>query len=458
MGIVLQMAGIFIVLPIILSFYYNELSATIALFLAAITFLVLGFFMNTLAEKVKLNYKQSCTLIVLVFILMSLIGAFPYIYVNISQGDIVQNITDSVFESASGYTTTGFSVIQNVTALPKSIVFYRALTQFIGGIGIVLVLLAFFYPDVELTEFARSMGFGKNHKIKRAFFLVLVIYLVYTLVMSILGIVFGYPDIIQLISFIFSALSTGGFTPINNITTVATNPPLNVILILSMILGAINFFVLAGLFKAKFKEFLKSETTVFLVMAAFSVTIVIVFFQLSFFDALFQIISTMSTAGFSYLSIADFTDGLKLFLIFLMFVGGASLSTAGGIKIYRFLLILKATKKAIIESITQKETKPLTLFGREYSNGDVNQAMIIVFLMIGIIFSSTFIVSYYGFQPINALFDCTSALATTGLSAGVVGPSLALELKWFFVFLMIIGRVEILAFFIVFSRVKEEAS
>ncbi len=180
----------------------------------------------------------------------------------------------------------------------------------------------------------------------------------------------------------------------------------------------------------------------------------LLYLSLPLFDSIFNVVSAMSTTGFGYLSIANFSDGLKLFLVFLMFVGGASFSTAGGIKIYRFLLLFKATNKAITESITGKYT-PITLFGKEYSNLEVIHSMVIVISMVGLIFGSTFVISLYGFEPVDAVFDATSALATTGLSAGVVGPSLALELKWLFVFLMIVGRVEILAFFIMFSRTKE---
>jgi trk system potassium uptake protein TrkH len=457
MGIVLQMAGIFIVLPIILSFVYNEMSATIALFITAIIFLIAGFLLNALCEKTELSYKQSCTLIVLAFTLMSIIGAIPYMYLNVSQGDIFQNITDSVFESTSGFTTTGFSVIPNLTAIPKSILFYRALTQFIGGIGIVLILLAFFYPEVKLLEFARSMGFGKEHKIKRTFVLILLIYLIYTISMIVLGYLFGYRDIVELVSFIFSAISTGGFAPVNDITAIATQSPMNVILILTMILGAVNFFVLAGLFKGKIKEFFKSELSVLLIFIVFSVALVVIFFKLSFFDALFHVVSASSTTGLSYLKLSEFSDGLKLLLVFLMFVGGASFSTAGGIKIYRFLLIFKTMKKAVVESITQKETRPVTLFGKEYSTIELNQSLIVIFLMIGLIFFSTIIISFYGFKPVDSLFETTAAVATTGLSVGVVSPSLVIELKWLFVFLMLLGRVEILAVLIMFSRTKEQS-
>ncbi len=453
-GFVLQMSGIFIILPIILSFIDNDMVAAVALFAAAIIFLSLGFLLNALCERKELTYKQSCALIVLVFVLLSIIGAIPYLYINISQGDFISNITDSFFESASGFTTTGFSVIPDLSNIPRSIIFYRALTQFIGGIGIVLVLLAFFYPEAKLTEFFRSMGFSQKQKIKRTFLIILLIYISYTFIMIFIGLLFGYHDVINLVSFIFSALSTGGFAPINDMSTTVTQFPINYILILGMILGACNFLVLAGLFKGKIKEFFKSEISAFFVLLILSVIFVIFEFKLSVFDAVFNVVSAMSTTGFSYLSIADFSDGLKLFLVFLMFIGGASFSTAGGIKIFRFLLLFKATNKAIHESITGKYT-PLTLFGKEYSNPEVIHSMVIVISMIGLIFGSTFLISLYGFQPVDAVFEATSALATTGLSAGVVGPSLALELKWLFVFLMIIGRVEILAFFIMLSRQRE---
>ena len=456
MGFVLQMTGIFIILPIIISFVFAETSATIALFLAATGFLALGFLLNVLCERRELNFKRSCALIVLVFVLLSIIGSIPYLYINISGGDAFQNLTDSIFESASGFTTTGFSVIppETLPILPKSIIFYRSLTQFVGGLGIVLVLLAFFYPEAKLQEFSRGMGFNKNHKIKKTFFLILIIYLIYTIVMICLGYLFGYKDIVNLISFIFSGLSTGGFAPLNDIKLVATQFPLNFILIASMILGAANFFVLAGLFKRRFKEFFKSEISIFFVVVTISIIVTTIVFRLSVFDSIFHIISAMSTTGFSYLSVEGFDGGLKILLIFLMFVGGSSFSTAGGIKIFRFLLLFKAAKKAIVDSIT-KEDAPIKLFGKEYSNTEIIQAMVVVIAMAGLIFISAFIVSSYGFDPINSVFEATSAIATTGLSAGVVGPSLALELKWLFVFLMILGRIEILAFLIMFSRAKE---
>jgi trk system potassium uptake protein len=459
MGFILQISGIFVLIPILASFFLNETSATIALFITATAFLAFGFITNSLCEKKELTFKQSCTLIIAVFITISIIGSIPYLYLNISGSvNILNRITDSVFESVSGFTTTGFSVIPDLSAIPQSIILYRSLTQFIGGIGVVLILLAFFYPETKLREFAKSMGLDKNnHKIKKTFLFVVSVYSAFTGIMIAVGYGFGYHDLINLASIVFSAVSTGGFSPVNDLTPLIRQAPFNFIIPICMLFGATNLIIFTYLIKRKFKEFIDSETAIFFVFVAASIGLVIFFFNLPTYDAGFQVISTMSTSGFSYISIPNLNDSLKLFLVSLMFIGGASFSTAGGIKIYRLALMVKSVGKTVNFTVTGKDRK-ISLFGKEYSNAEVIQAATLVFLTGILIFVASFIVSYYGFKPINAIFDCTSAIATTGLSAGVVGPSLALELKWLFVFLMLVGRVEIMAFLVLFSRDKNGSS
>jgi trk system potassium uptake protein TrkH len=454
MGFVLQISGIFILIPIVASFILGETTATIALFLTATAFLVLGFFANSLCERKEMTFKQSCALIVLVFVLLSLIGSIPYLYLGIPGGDTFQRITDCIFESVSGFTTTGFSVIPDITVLPQSIILYRSLTQFIGGMGIVVVLLAFFYPAAKLRDFAKSMGLTQdNHKIKRTFVFIIGIYCLFMALMVAIGYGWGYHDLINLSSIVFSAISTGGFSPVNDLTPLITQAPFNVIVPLCMIFGASSFLVWAKLYNRKFKEFLDSETTVFLIMAAIATVIIITVFNYPSYDAGFQVLSAMSTSGFSYVSINNLNDTLKLFLVALMFIGGASFSTAGGIKIYRGLLLIKSVPKTVTFTIVGKENKDkVHLFRKDYTNSEVIQAAIMIFLTAGVIFIASLILSYYGFTPINALFECTSAMATTGLSVGIVGPSLALELKWLFMLLMLLGRVEIIVFLVAISR------
>ena len=451
MGFVLQMTGGLTIVPIVTSFVFKETSAIIALLITATAFFALGFVLNALCERKTLSFRQSCSLIVLVFVFLSIIGAIPYFFVNVFNGSLYNKITDSIFESASGFTTTGFSMITDVAALPKSIMFYRSLTQFIGGIGIVLILLAFFYPEDKLREFSRSMGLGGNHKIKRTFIIILLVYLLYSIIMGGIALFFGYKDIVTLASFIFSALSSGGFSPVNDITTSATAFPLNFILIASMLFGASNFVVIAGLFRLKFKEFIRSEVPVFIIITAISIAVVNLVFNLQFFDSLFHVVSATTTTGFSYLQLGEFSNQLKLFLTVLMFTGGASFSTAGGIKIYRLVLLFKSIKKAVIDSITEKGSV-VRLFGREYSNKEIIHSLILIILMAAVILGSAAAVSSYGFSFVDSLFETTSAVATTGLSIGIISPSLAAGLKWLFISLMILGRIEIMAFLVMIAR------
>jgi trk system potassium uptake protein TrkH len=458
MGFVLQLSGIFLLLPIIASFILIETDATVALFISATSFLALGFVTNALCERREMTYKQSCTLIVSVFIILSLIGSIPYIYLSLpaATGNVFQVITDGIFESVSGFTTTGFSVIPDLSALPQSIILYRSLTQFIGGIGVVVVLLAFFYPEAKLKEFAKSVGLSQeNHKVKRTFLFIVSLYCAFTIIMVVAGYISGYHDLISLSSVIFSALSTGGFSLPTEMATFISQPPFNFIIPLSMILGATNLIIFAKLAKGKIKEFFNDEIIIFLIMAVLATALVVRFFGVGSYDAFFHIISAMSTTGFSYVPLQSLDSSFKLLLISLMFIGGASFSTAGGIKIYRFLLMLKSVRKSVVYTVVGKDNK-IKLLGREFANADVIQSAVLIFLMGLTIFGSSLIVSYYGFTPLDSVFECTSALATTGLSMGIVGPSLALELKWMFMFLMLLGRVEIISFLVIFVRSKEQ--
>ncbi len=458
MGFILQISGVFVLVPIVVSFILGETEATLALFITATCFLVLGFLTNSMCERKDMSFKQSCALIVLVFVLLSVIGSIPYLYIGFADGTFLQHLTDSLFESVSGYTSTGFSVVPDLSVLPQSIILYRGLTEFIGGIGIVVVLLAFFYPEAKLREFAKSMGISKtNHKIKKTFLFIIAVYCIVTIILVVIGYLWGYHDLINLASLIFAAMSTGGFSPVNDLTSLISQPPLNVILPFCMVFGASNFLVLATLYKRKIKEFINSETMVFLVIVIIATGVLTFFFKYNGYVAGFHVISAMSTSGFSYVSIAGLNDSVKLLLVLLMFIGGASFSTAGGIKLYRFLLIIKSIPQTVAFTIVGKDTKnsKINLLNKKYTYSEVMQAATMIFLTAVAIFVSSFIVIYYGYKPINAIFDCTSAVATTGLSAGVIGPTLPLELKWMFMLLMILGRVEIMVFLVALSRVRE---
>ncbi len=222
-----------------------------------------------------------------------------------------------------------------------------------------------------------------------------------------------------------------------------------------MLIGASNFIVLAKLVKFKIREFLTSEISVFLLISVISIYFVRIIFHLPLFDSVFHTISAMSTTGFSYIDVSALQDNLKLLFSFLMFIGGASFSTAGGIKIYRFLLIFKALGNTVRTAITGQEKK-FYLFGREHSSSDIINSLITILFYLIFIGFATYIFFNSGFTLTNSIFEVTSAITTSGLSVGIVTAELALNLKWLIIALMILGRVEILAFFIMISPVRSK--
>ena len=159
------------------------------------------------------------------------------------------------------------------------------------------------------------MGYGENSKIKKTFLLIISIYCTFTVIMVISGYLLGYSDLVNLTAFILSALSTGGLAPIADITNTVTQPPLNFIIPLSMLLGATNFVLLAGLFKKKIKEFFKSEISAFIILAISATVIALYFFDLNAYDTTFHVISAMTTTGLSYIPIQTSAESFKLFLI-----------------------------------------------------------------------------------------------------------------------------------------------
>src|SRR4030043_721308 len=172
LGFLLQIAGFLTILPIGIGLVFEETETVVALFLACVTFLGCGFLLNALCERKDLDFKSSNVLFLVAFILLPLIGAIPYVYIDpFTSISGLERFTNSYFESISGYTTTGFSFIVNADVLPKSLLVYRSLTELMGGVGIVFLLLAFFQSRRSLNHLGNTMGVDKvNGNLKKTFF------------------------------------------------------------------------------------------------------------------------------------------------------------------------------------------------------------------------------------------------------------------------------------------------
>jgi trk system potassium uptake protein TrkH len=451
LGFILQVAGLFILIPILIAFYYGETSAVISLFITATVFLVSGFLLNALCERKELDFKSSCALITLTFILLGLIGSIPYLYARIFPAqDVFSEFSSSFFESVSGYTTTGLTMVENPDFLPKSIVFYRSLTQWIGGLGIVYLFLAFFYPGNAITKFSKAIGIESfAGGIKKTFISILLIYCLFTGIFILIFYLIDLGGLLNATSLTFSTISTGGFSPIKDLSSMFVFPN-NLAWNFAMIIGATSFIIHYNFITRNMRKVLTSELLVFLFIIFFTTLLISKAGGFDLITSFFHTASASTTSGFSFLDLSRL-ENLKPIFIGIILLGGCRFSTAGGFKIMRLVLFLKSIPWAIKKTITGSKEK-LSFAGKQLGNNDILFHLLFVLLGISIVFVSALIFSLNGFAFMDSLFEVSSAFATTGFSVGITSLTLMPSLKWLLTIIMILGRIEVLPFLIAIAK------
>jgi len=439
LGFIFQIAGLLMVIPIVTAHYYSEQEPMIAFLITSLSFFSAGFLMNALSERKELDYKTSCLLVLLTFVLISLLGTIPYFYLKIfNSQNILEDFINSYFESVSGFTTTGLTFLDSKD-LPKSLVLYRSLTQWIGGIGIVYLILAFFYEESIANGIAEAIGIKKFlTKIKSSIIEVLFIYSFYTLFFFSVLYFLGIKDFVTNISLVFSGLSTGGFMP-----SVDANPQIIISLIAIMIIGATSFEIHHALIFRKWHRIKFSEILTFLILIIIATLAFYYLYPSDIISSLFKTVSATTTTGFAFESIGNIPETLKLIFIALMFIGGCTFSTSGGIKVYRLIFLFKSIEIAVKEKLgmeNKEDTKEALI------------SLLTISLSILIVFISAFIFTLHDYPFVDSLFQCVSAYSTSGLSLNL---NLNATLKSILIALMIVGRVEIFTFLVAISKYKQ---
>lgn len=455
-GLVLQLAGLLIIFPVLMGFIYGEAQAIIALFITGFAFFLSGFLFNSMSVREELDFRQSCVLLAAVFLILGVIGAVPFFWFN-AFGDtgIAQRAANSFFESVSGYTTTGFSLISNPDFLPRSIIFYRSFTNLVGGLGVVFVLLAFFYNGKTLDNLTRVMNIVKvTDSIKKSLVSIIVIYAAYIGIFSLILYAIGFSNIADTISVVLSSLMTAGFSPTADFAKYAAFPAFWVILAM-MIFGATSFFVHYKVISGKFHKAVTWELLGFLAIIAIGYLIVQVSYPIGAADAAFHVVSASTSTGFSTIALAEVPDRIKFLFIALMFIGGMGVSTAGGVKVFRVLLFLKSIPHEIGAAVG-REYSEVRLDGTSYSRDEVSANFMFIILSAGLVLFMGSVLAFSGFGVMDSIFEAASAFGTVGLSVGIVSQALAIHLKLALAALMIIGRVEVIPFLAAISGIHAE--
>lgn len=458
-------------LAALVSGIYND-GATLSITLAAVATMfagVLGMY-YTRGHRKEVKQKEGYIIVTFGWLVMSISGMLPYIF-----SGAIPNVTNAFFETVSGYTTTGASIMDDIESMPEGILFWRSLTHWIGGMGIIVLAIAILpllgIGGMQLfSAEAPGPSADKLHPritdtAKRLWF----IYLGYTIAETILLKLAGM-SFFDAINHALATLSTGGFSTKNASMAYWNDQPLiQYIVVLFMFLAGSNFVMSYFAFKRKFQRILKDEEWKFYALAVllFSVIVACVIYfkanintdtpgypmvwgkaESSFRHAIFQVVSVITTTGFVSADFTQWTPFLTVFFFGLFFMGGSAGSTSGGIKIMRHLIIIKNGLLEFKRTLHSNAIIPV-----RYNDKTVKEKIVYNIIGFFVLYMLLFIIGALVLGMLGLDFE--SAVGGAASSLGNVGPALGSLnpvsnfnglpdlAKWWCGFLMLAGRLEL---------------
>ena len=449
-GKVLIGYSILIIIPFIVGLFFKELSFSF-LFTGFLTFLIGLILSNIKTNNSHLYARDGFKIVTISWIIISLIGAIPIFT------DTDVTIIDSIFESVSGFTTTGASIFKDVEHLPKSLLFWRDFMHFIGGMGV----LAFVMAIIPLAKNDKSMYLLKAEmpgptvsklvpSLKRTLYYLYGIYFTLTISEFILLLISGVSIFDSLLISMGTA-GTGGFSPLN--TSLATYTDLSKIIVtVFMFLFGINFNLYFLLLVKDFKSIIKSEELkVYIGLYLFTVFLLFVN-SLSFFvnieeallNSFFNTSSFISSTGYSIGNVNIYPTVCRVWILFIMVVSACAGSTCGGFKISRLILIFKIIKRDILKIVHPNSVKIITFEGKKVEEETLNNTKSFMFLYIILILLILFIVSIDGFSFETSLNAVFTTFGNVGLYFEIPDFALFSDLSKIVMCLgMLLGRLEI---------------
>ncbi len=459
---VLLLSGIFLLSCIPVAIYYHEnfypfiLSSVISLLTGIILYV------STSRNKDELKLKEAYLTVTLSWFLISLVGSLPYLL-----SKSIPNFTDALFESVSGFTTTGSSILTDIEALPKSILFWRSLTHWIGGLGII-VLVIVILPSLKIGSYhlftSESSFREKIHpRMKAVGSRLLFIYLSLTFIQVTL-MWLGGMNLYESFCHAFGTIATGGFSP-KNTSIAGYSPYIQYVVMIFMFLSGTNFIIHYFLIKGKFRKIYQNdEFWFFLFWVLFSGFLVTTFlylktnigFEQSFRDAFFQVISIITCTGYATADYLLWPTFLWIFIFALMFLGGSTGSTASGIKMARHLVLFKNTRDSFRRLLHPNMVSSIKLNGKVVN--EENRRLILTFISwyLFVFAIGTFLLIFTGIDGKTAAGAAITTMGGIGPGIGTVGPAsnffhLPESGKTILIFLMLLGRLELYTILILFT-------
>lgn len=419
----------------------------------------------TKKNRRELSKRDGYLIVTFGWIILGITGALPYLI-----SGAIPNVSSAIFETFSGYTTTGASILNDIEVLPSGLLLWRSMTQWIGGMGIIVLTIAllplFGAGGVELfMAEAPGPSSGKLHpKITDTAKRLWIIYVLLTFAETILLKIAGMSWL-DAVNHSFTTMSTGGFSTKNASIAAFDSKAIEYIITAFMLVGGLNFSMIYFIFKGVFRKVLSNEEfkTYAGIVAVFTLTISATLYftsdndlESSFRNALFQVVTIVTTTGFSTANYALWAPFAYMLIVFLMFTGGSAGSTSGGVKILRHLIIFKNGYTEFKRLLHPRGVIPVRINGRSVEQKTVYNVLAFFFIYILVFILSALVISAFGHDIVTSAGASIACLGNIGPGIAGVDPShnfafFSSGAQLFLSFLMLLGRLELFTVLIILT-------
>ena len=464
-GVLLIILGAFMLIPFFIQFIYDEKNSAFLSSASVTAFIGILLVLTNLEDDRKLNLQQAFLLTTLSWLSIAIFGSLPFLLSNLNL-----SVVDAFFESMSGITTTGSTIITNLDNTPKSILIWRAILQWLGGIGIIVMAITILpLLNIGGMQLFRMESSDTTEKIlPRTREVTLIISIIYLSLTFICGVAYWLVgmNIFDSIAHSMTTIATGGFSTYSESIGYFQNPKIEIISIIFIVLGSIPFIAYLKFVKGDKVIFFKDVQIKGLIyILIISVVLMFLYLMISnkqyhFLENLristFNVVSVLSGTGYVTANFSSWGKFPLVFFLFLMFVGGCAGSTTCGIKIFRFQILGR-----FILSQIKKLVYPNGIFSIKYNNEKISNSFIysiitFIFLYFFIFFILAVLLSLNGLDFITAISGSASAISNVGPGLGdIIGPSgnfsdLPNFSKLSLSFGMLLGRLELFAVLVLF--------
>ena len=472
MGALLLIEAVFMSLALCVSLWYGEADSDVFLLSTIITLLsgVVGLLIGRRAES-RMGEREGYVIVAMVWVVFSTFGLLPY-YLS----GQVPSFTDAWFESMSGFTTTGATIIPDLEVITHGLLFWRSLTQWIGGMGIIVLSIAilpiFGLNGMQLYA-AEVSGLTYEKVSPRISDTAKMMWSIYVLLTAteVVALWLCGMDVFDAVCHSFSTIATGGFSTHNNSLEFYDSAAIHYTVTLFMFVSGINFVMLIYLLRGKARNIVQDEEVRWYSVAVlvFSVLLTVGLYiarpgwtgmhmERAFRDSIFTVISAMTSTGYTISDYMYWPVVAWVAIFFLMLTGACAGSTAGGIKWVRLAIIMKNSVAEFQRRIHPNAIIPVKLNEKAVPQQTINNIMAFLILYIFIIVATVIVFSATGVNFDESIGAAISAIGNVGISIGQFGPSgtyaeFPIVAKWVMSIVMLIGRLEIFTVLLLFTRV-----